>query len=82
MKARLNVKAKLFVLCFAIENKKIYRKKDRPSIFIALRAIFDVEYHFRRKCFSRTAGPQISVQRCDREEADYKNCCAFSARSQ
>ena len=44
MKSSLTVKAKLFVLCFAIENKKIYiQKKDCPSIFITHHAIFDVE---------------------------------------
>ena len=55
MKSSLTVKAKLFVLCFLIENnnnnnnnnnKKIYiyiQKKDCPSIFITHQAIFDVE---------------------------------------
>ena len=44
MKATLKVKAKLFVLCFAIKNKKYTEKKDRPSIFISHHAIYDVKY--------------------------------------
>ena len=44
MKATLKVKAKLFVLCFAIENEKYKEKKDRPSIFITHHAIYDVKY--------------------------------------
>ena len=51
--------AKLFVLCFAIENKKIYRKKDRPSIFITHHAIFDVEnclfgIPYKEKCLKES----------------------------
>ena len=43
MKEKLKVKAKLFVLYIAIENKKIYRERDRPIVFITHHAIFDVE---------------------------------------
>ena len=43
MKEKLKVKVKLFVLYFAIENKKLYRERDRPSVFITYNAIFDVE---------------------------------------
>ena len=51
--------AKLFVLCFAIENKKIYRKKDRPSICITHHAIFDVEnclfgIPYKEKCLKES----------------------------
>ena len=46
MKARLKVKAKLFVVCFAVDGKYT-EKKNRPSIFITHHAIFYVENSVR-----------------------------------
>ena len=40
MKARLKVKAKLFVLCFAIENKK-YTGKKIVRVYLYYHTIFD-----------------------------------------
>ena len=42
MKARLKVKTKLFVLCFAIENKK-YTGKKIVGVYLYYHTIFDVE---------------------------------------